>query len=72
MNKTCKKPSEKNPENDKRLSSKKNVKCKCPKCQKIFIKKMLWSGTLPARKFCDKCIIINKNYLENSYSINFS
>lgn len=33
------------------------VKCKCPKCEKIFIKKMLWSGgDVMPRMYCDDCV----------------
>ena len=68
MNKTCRKFSENSRENN-RLSPKRTVKCKCPKCEKIFDRNMVWTGQEPARKFCDECAIINRNYFEMSYPL---
>lgn len=72
MNKKCRKLSQNSSENNPRLSLKRNVECKCPKCQKIFYKNMIWTGRLPARKFCDECIVINRHYSDNTYSINLT
>lgn len=72
MNKKCRKITENNSENNQRLSLKRNIECKCPKCQKVFYRNMIWTGRLPARKFCDECLVTNKNYFDNTYSINFT
>jgi len=40
---------------DKELKS--VIQCKCPKCEKKYEMTFFYTGPLPARKYCEKCLI---------------
>lgn len=50
-------------------SEKKQVGCKCPRCEKKHFMYMEWTAKLPARKFCENCLDTNNNYNIDTVSI---
>lgn len=44
----------------KEIPPNKMIECKCPRCERIYKKKVAWVGNGMPRKICEKCKVFHE------------